>query len=358
MQGGAERRASLPPLLFPPPRCSCGGGLHRHANPPPGSALAMTVYRQKGGAWRGEGTPQGPGALACEPEDDSFWTQSVGEAFGKVLCGKGVHAERLNAWTHVVGGMIALVALGLLYLPGFRQDGGVRVALSRVATGMVVVAFGVSTLYHTLRTVRPSSVPYVAAGIYAADQVTIFVSMGTSGVADVAAWCGGLAASAWQTWADSLIAAVYIIAFLVVRHVIFDRTPWEYTNCSLGLTRFFVHDGLHSATLASLSTCFVFSQFLPTPALFGTASAGIGALAISMNATSVLLLVGGQLIDGSGGTMLQDMAAKPDNRRIRAFVELPKRYGMIVSGHALWHVLAVVASLLAVFSREIVLANT
>lgn len=333
------RRPSLPPLLFPPQRCSCGGGLHRHA---------LTAYKQD----------DAPGALACKLEDDDFWAHSVGNAFYKVLCVNRVHAERLNAWTHIVGGLVALAALGVLHLPVFRQDGGTRVTLSRVATGMVVVAFVVSTLYHVLRTVHPAKVPLVAAGIYAADQITIFLSMATSGVADVAAWCGGLAASSWQTWLDPLLAAAYIVIFLVVRHLVFDRTPWRYTNCGLGLTRFFVHDGLHSSTLASLSSCFVFSQFLPTPALFGTASVGVGALALSMNVASTVLLIGGQLLDGNRGTTLMDTATEPRNNRLRTFVELPRRCGMIVSGHALWHVLAVVAALLTVFSREIVLINT
>ena len=318
-------------------RCSCGDAFHHLARNLPSNL-------------------RHPSAFDCDEDVPyHYWSNGVLDAIHVVLFDKKIHPERMNVFTHLVGSAIAALALGLTFLPGFLQNDS-RVVYSRVAAALVVVTFVVSSMYHTLRTVRPSKIPFLSDVLFAVDQIAVLISMGASGLADCNAWTNGFPQSAWQTLADPLLAVAYVVIFLVVRHAFFDSTPWRYQNCSLGIVRFFTYDGLQAATLSSMSICIALSQFLPIAALFATASHEAAITALTMSAGAIGLLFLGQVMDLGQGTVLEDSAMTWPS--IRAFVTSPASWGALCGGHAVWHVLAVFASLLSLFSREILLANS
>ena len=298
-------------------------------------------------------------AQNCDDDPMDYWSDGVGRAFWKVFCAPELHYERMNAWSHAVGAMLAAAALGSLYaLPVFR-GGGARVVLSRAAAAASVATFVASTLFHTLRTVRSAEKPYkaslVATLVYALDQLCIFASLGLSGAADAAAWVGP--SPGWRTVADPAIAAGVCALFLSLRHAVFDKTPWVYTSCSLGLARFFTYDGMHQATLGAITLCIVLGQFLPAPALAAQADGQVLGPVLGMTIAALLLLTVGQGLDAWGLGVALEEAARRGGVARRLFF-LPRSAGAVCSAHSLWHALAVLALLTNLFAREYLLSVT
>ena len=152
-----------------------------------------------------------------------------------------------------------------------------------------------------------------------------------------------------------MLAVAYVIVLLVVRHALYDATPWRYQNCSLRIVRWYSYDGLQAATLSSMSVIIAFAQFLPIAALFATSPHGAAGAALAMSSVAIALLFVGQLIESGRGTVLEESALTWPS--IYRLVTSPASCGAICGGHSIWHVMAVVAALLSLSSRELLLAH-
>ena len=61
------------------------------------------------------------------------------------------HGERFNAWTHLVGTMLSLFGVGALIAMAVATGDPWRIASVAVFGATLVLLYGASTLYHSLR---------------------------------------------------------------------------------------------------------------------------------------------------------------------------------------------------------------
>ena len=300
---------------------------------------------------------------ACDTTPTGYKTKDACNACWRVLCFNDIgsatdrkavlswgHAERLNAYTHLLA-CAAVVALVATETARIGETPAARAApASRVAAVVVAVAFAVSFFYHIVRTV-----PRLAVIALLADHTLVYASIATTTFAEVGVHTDGYLHSRWQTSADPLLAVGIVLLSLAYRHVHYDVAPWRYTNCALRIITFGPHDGLHHSTQAASSFALVIAPLLSIASLFRVAGGDLAMRGAAAAAGAVLLLVVGQAFEGSSGTAFEEAAVR--NKCMRRVVLAPSACGMVCNSHAVWHVFAAAAALVSVAGREAVYAG-
>ena len=297
--------------------------------------------------------------MAAWPKGDCDYTSdSVAEAFCKVLCTGRRHYEQCNAYTHA----FAAVAVAALMLfvhshPFFASGGDTRVALSRASGWLNVATFVISTLFHVLRTLRPTKRECADVGLLSllVDQLFVVASLTMSVVANTAAWISGV--RTWKTLADGALAGGLCALFLVVRHAAYEKKQYKHIYQHLDTCRAFPVDGLHRNTHAAANVCLVLAMLLPLPNLYKTLSDTDATAVLFMAIVSAAFIVTGQALESGHGTVMEEMQEhslqKNPSGIVSRIAKCMHVRNMVMTGHAVWHVLAMFSVLLDILQREI-----
>ena len=270
------------------------------------------------------------------------------------LLGVNGHVERANAWTHIVGG-IGFFAFGVARAVAL----GARSVADRTSTAAAfcfAVTFGVSVSYHTLGSVRKLS-PLLRT----LDHASIAISLGVASVADAAVATASFRDAPWTTVADPcFVTGFFVLIFLVRRCVVpADETETGFGDCRLGLFRVQHSDTTWGAlrSCGYLALTFVFVMIAPV----AVRSLEAGALLVALNAVSLALLISGIFLDNV--LLIPDRAYEFAARRRgpggrASVVRRPpvpchsKSCGCVITSHAAWHVVSLVACALITAGRE------
>lgn len=267
------------------------------------------------------------------------------------IVGPTGHLERANAWTHLVG--CAITAAYALARVWIFDAHSLASQLSGLSVTFSSITFATSVMYHVFGTV-----PGYAGIMRNIDITAIYVSLGVASVADAALvtndFAGGVPT---QCILDPLIATTALGTFFVVRRLVVPKDETRITvfedACQLGLYRRqhsdLEHAGLRSGGISAL----MFVWVLLLPAAFGNLSDGVAAVYLAGRIFGSGLLVAGVLFDAA---LLPDRAlAGTEGYWDRAGVACgcaSKTLGCVMTAHAWWHVLSLLATIAATASRD------
>ncbi|MGZ0213762.1 MAG: hemolysin III family protein [Actinomycetales bacterium] len=260
------------------------------------------------------------------------------------------HLERASAWTHVLA---AALFVGYAFARIWLIDQHTLASqLSGVSITLTAFMFATSVLYHVF-----STVPACAPHMRNIDHLAIYMSMGIASVADAALVTNGFADVPLQCALDPILATTALSAFFMARRYLLSddetRTDVFEDSCQLGLYRFQHMDLEHAGLRTTGITVLLLLWVLLLPAAVANLSPGVLALHIVSRTLGSIMLMLGVFFDN---TMIPDKAlAGKEAYWERTGVACgcaSKRGGCVMSAHAWWHVVALVATILLVGSRE------
>lgn len=269
----------------------------------------------------------------------------TGKQHPRSVLGDHGHLERSSAWLHLIGGLIFI-----LYT-GFRQflDRPATVAnhLVTLACGTTGLAFLFSTVYHV--TSPNQKMAYYTRLL---DYFGIYLAISIGGICDTAIATRGFENVATISIVDAPVAALVTFIFFTVRRLTTSSDEsWKsyFQECTItfGMFRKSHVDLDHASTRQSTSFVICSAYFTSIPQLLRVFEPGSVAVVVSLQAVSFLIIVCGMLWD--------NLLLWPDKliARGRGPALLSSRsLGCACSSHAWWHLLAVVASVWSVASRE------
>lgn len=289
------------------------------------------------------------------PAGDKARRSRVTERRTISFLGQNGHIERISAWVHIGGGTLFLV-FGLLR-PSFYLDQTSRPGVLSALTSLVVAAtFMVSTLYHTLGTVRR-----LAPITRMFDHGAIDVALAVACTADAAVVTLDFHDVPWQTVFDAIFVAAIILCFFLYRRLVLppEDTEIGWGNCQLGLFRLQHADFEYSALRSSSYIVLSFGFLMLVPAALRNLTAFASSTLIVCNGASLFLLVVGLLLDNVlmwPDVLYQDAAKRRDQNTFLLCHNT--RCGCMMNSHAWWHVLSLLATVILTVGREVAIAST
>ena len=268
------------------------------------------------------------------------------------LSGRYGHAERANAWTHLVPSVLLFCFAAVRpFVLGWTTTSDY---LSFASILVDATMFAISTAYHIGRVV-----PSLAAPLLAVDISAISLTISASVIADLCAVTRDFqGVSSARTWLDPLLASLVFILFTWYRRALLPeketlRDAMDGEGCGLGLYRT-GHSPLEHRTLRSTSkvamTC-MWCLFIPSAIAALETQAVV--VWVSGAALGALLLAAGTMMDNA---YLIDNSLKSTTRCGPCGCN-SKALGCVFVTHTLWHLIAVAATLINIVARELVIAS-
>lgn len=300
----------------------------------------------------------GPNASQQCKRDLDRYTVKGDEACWRVLCsnphpykdsllGANGHLERMNAWTHIFAvvlfGSYTLVRPWVDVLDSHSLAG----RASAYALGVLTLTFATSVNFHIF-----GAVPNLSATFRTFDHFAVVCGLAVANFADMALATGNFEGVPWQTMVDPLLAGVMIAAYFGVRRVLLTEceTRIDWGDCTLGLWRFqhsdMAHSGVRTGTYVIMVT--MYTMYLPSAVRILDPSALPGFLVATT--LSLVLFIFGVLWD--------NLVVFPDQYYGTRFEVTchSSEMGCVMTSHAWWHVLSVIASVCLVVGRELALS--
>jgi predicted membrane channel-forming protein YqfA (hemolysin III family) len=274
-----------------------------------------------------------------------FCRNETGRRHPRSVLGDHGHLERSSAWIHLIGGLAFVIYTGLRQL--LERPTTIANSLVTAACGATGLAFLCSTVYHTT---APSK--QWAYWTRLLDYFGIYFAIAVGGICDTAIATRGFENIEIISIVDAPLAAAITFAFFVVRRLVTspDDTWQGYLGgCSVtfGLFRLGHLDLEHASTRQATSFIVVSSYFVSLPQLFRIFDNGDIVVVVAFQAASFVTIVAGMFWD--------NIFIWPDvpmsQGRGPAFLS-SRKLGCVCSSHAWWHLLAVLASVWSVASRE------
>lgn len=288
----------------------------------------------------------GPGKSLCV---SVFCRHDTGRMHPRSILGDYGHLERSSAWIHLIGGFAFVMYTGLRQL--LDRPDTIANRLVTTACAATGVAFLFSTIYHTS---APSK--HWAYWTRLLDYFGIYFAIAVGGVCDIAIATRGFENVAMISIVDAPLAAAITFVFFVVRRFLTPSDDtWEgyIGGCSatFGLFRLGHLDLEHASTRQATSFIVVSAYFVSLPQLFRIFDDQDVVLVVSLQAVSFVMIIGGMCLD--------NLLVWPDigisQGKGPSFLS-SKKLGCVCSSHAIWHLLAVCASVWSVASREAAIA--
>jgi len=291
----------------------------------------------------------------CDEQFDRYTIKDPKTACYKVLCinkhpfidsllGPIGHLERASAWLHV----LAAVGFGTYALARPYQEGVDTYSLSSRLTQWSICAaavmFAVSVTYHVY-----CSVPGVAHYMRQFDHNAIAMSIGIAAMADASIASSNFTMATPHCIADVIVVTFLTVIYFSVRRALVpaEETRIAWGSCALGLWRFQHSDKAHGGYRVSayIVASSLFLLYIPG----ARRNVNSGSIVVYFAATSAtfVLLVGGMLLD--------NVFVVPDRIYRKEFLCHSKRAGCVMTAHAWWHVLAVIAVAVSTLGREVAL---
>jgi len=272
------------------------------------------------------------------------------------LLGRTGHYERFSAWSHIVGfGLFVAFGLVRVCVPAWNTT--VQGVLTSVAAWTTAFVFFSSSVYHVTAPDR-----FVSMFTRFLDFAAIYIGIITSATADIAVATRGFDAVPVVTIIDLPVAGlVVVLFFLWRRHRLDSNETWgEFDRdapapkgnpelrCAIGRGLFNRgHDDLHHSQLRSATSLLLAaSYFMSVPAAVMTLDDDVSWL--------VLLLQGLAFVTIVSGMVLDKVVNWPNSELVKgrhACLACPEQ-GCALTAHGLWHLIALLSTVLTVVARE------
>lgn len=314
----------------------------------------------------GPGDPEPPHSCSCGRLLELAWgvlcrnhrPDRVGERPLEYspLLGRTGHYERFSAWSHIAGFGL-FVAFGLVRVCVPVWNATVQGVLTSVAAWTTAFVFFSSSIYHVTAPDR-----FVSMFTRFLDFAAIYIGIITSATADIAVATRGFDAVPVVTIIDLPVAGlVVVLFFLWRRHRLdsdetwaeFDRDiPDAKVNpelrCAIGRGLFNRgHDDLHHSQLrSSTSLLLAASYFMSVPAAVMTLDDSVSWLVLLLQGLAFATIVGGMVLDR--------LVNWPNSELVKgrhACLACPGQ-GCALTAHGLWHLIALLSTVLTVVARE------
>ena len=267
------------------------------------------------------------------------------------LIGVNGHLERANAWIHLTGAALFLVFATAR--PLFLNTVSVAGALSGITSAVVMITFLVSTAYHALGTLD-ALMPILRT----LDHGSIYVALAVATVTDTAVVTLDFRNVPWQTISDAIFVAALLLVFFSYRRIVLpaSATVVAWGSCKLGLFRLSHADKEHSAMRSSGYVILSFGFISLIPATVQNLSYEMAVILLVCNATSLLLLIGGLLLDNA----LVWPDSMYEEGKLPSCICHSKTFcnGILCNSHAIWHALSLLSVIILTTGREIVISAT
>ena len=305
----------------------------------------------------GQWEPPAQGGQKCTREYDRY-TVKRSEACYRVLChnphpyadsllGKNGHLERMNAWTHIFAAVLFGGYTLLRPWVDVLDSSSLAGRSSAYALGVLTLTFATSVNFHVF-----GAVPAMSSTLRTLDHFAVVAGLAVANFADMALATLNFEGAPWQSLVDCILAGVLICLFFGVRRLVLsdEETRIEWGSCSMGLWRFQHSDMAHSGARGSTYVIMVtmYTMYLPA----AVANLNLEALPFFFVATTVSLVL------FVGGVLWDNLIVFPDEYYgTRYEVTCHNReLGCVMSSHAWWHVMSVLASILLTAGREVALS--
>lgn len=268
------------------------------------------------------------------------------------------HLERANAWTHLLAALfyIGYIA-GRPYTP-MGQLSMVSNTLAVASYGTFVFTFASSTIYHVYSPHR-----YWSAVTRLLDFTGIYAGIAAGTMSDVAVVTVNLKDVDFRSVADVWIAAALMVAFFVFRRTRLSisetRLAYMPQKCSIGFARSQQVDLEHSSLRSAGGVALSFSWIATIPVAFTNLEADCAWLFAGSRLIGTCILLSGIMLDNA---LVWPDAAFTRNSRPRRCACYSQRRGCgggwVLSAHALWHMVAVLSTVVTTVGTEYSIVNS
>ena len=275
------------------------------------------------------------------------------------LLGPTGHYERFSAWSHIVGTVLFL-AYGVVRLAIPDNNAQVEQILTTVAAFGTAFVFLSSSIYHS--TAPDPSLAYFTRFL---DFFAIYLGIVLTATADIAVATHGFRDVPVVTIVDLPIAgAIVIVFFLWRRHRVLQEDTWverkvgaDASGCILsdwGLFSRGHHDLQHSQLRQTTSLLLCSSYFMSVPAAFMTLDSDVIAVVLSLQGVAFISIVFGMTLDNLLKWPNKQLA---EGKHQWMACPGPGGPGCVVTSHGVWHIIALVGTVLTFVAREFALVN-
>ena len=274
--------------------------------------------------------------------------------FYSPLIGPTGHYERFSAWSHIVG-FVGFLAFGVVRICVPSWNSNVQGVLTSVAAWATAFVFFSSSVYHV-------TAPDMKIAMFTRflDFAAIYLGIVLSATADIAVATRGFDDVPIVTIIDLPVAGLIIVLFFLWRrHRLesvetwgeFDRPSTSLEpelRCAIGRGLFNRgHEDLHHSQLRSATSLLLTaSYFMSVPAAVMTLDESVSWLVLTLQALAFVTIVGGMTLDR--------IVNWPNNELAQGKHECltcPGQ-GCALTAHGLWHLIAILSTLLTVAARE------
>ena len=274
----------------------------------------------------------------------------TGRLHPRSLLGDYGHAERLTAWTHLVGAVVYVI-YAILRPTVITREHTTEETLATAATWASAFCFAASAVYHV--TAPSERVSFFTRQL---DYFGIYLAVATGAVADTAIATRGFLNTHLLSILDVPLAAVLVALFFLVRRA---STPSSSTWASymgectlgLGLLRRGHADGAHTGARQATSFVVAVAYFVTIPSIFSNFGTAQASIIVGIEVLAFVVVVLGMSLDNAVVWPDTTLAAGKGPQCLAS-----RRCGCALTSHALWHLFALVAAAKASAAREFALS--
>jgi hypothetical protein len=277
--------------------------------------------------------------------------QSSEQKLIESLIGPTGHVERANVWTHLLAALLYIIYSSVRFATPMGQTNTVSSYLAHVSYSFFIATFVLSSVYHVC-----SANMFWSAVTRLGDYLGIYTGIAFGTLSDLAIVANNLEGLGWISVLDVFIGAFLITLFFGVRRctvtVKDTRLAYMPKKCDLGLSRSTNVDLEHSALRAASGTAMSFSWLLVAPLAFQTLEEDCAWVFVGSRILGQLLLIGGMLLDNY--VVYPDAWFENDKEPTRCVCK-SKSKGCIITSHALWHIIALLSTVVSSIGSEYVI---
>ncbi len=279
------------------------------------------------------------------------------EAGKRSFLGPTGHIERANVWTHLFAMAVFGLYCFLRPLTVMSERNTWSSALAALSYAAFVVTFASSATYHVY-----SANEYWSSRTRLLDYAGIYLGISAGTLSDLSTVTLNLTDTPWQSIADVWVGMAVLVVFFFVRRMQLTvdqtRMPYLTNKCTLGFARSTNVDLEHSSLRAAAGVAMAFSWVQMIPGAFLTLEDDCAWMFAGSRFVGTGILIGGMVLDNV--VLYPDMWFENDDAPPTTCVCRSSRSGCgggwICTSHSLWHLLALLSTVVTTAGTEYVIA--
>tara|TARA_B110001450_G_scaffold157979_2_gene147294 strand:- start:9925 stop:11025 length:1101 start_codon:yes stop_codon:yes gene_type:complete len=269
------------------------------------------------------------------------------------------HIERANVWTHMFAAMVYLVYSALRPITPMGEVDTISSSLAAFSYASFVSTFVLSSCYHVY-----SANKWWSAATRLGDYFGIYLGIAAGTLSDLAVVTENLKNVRWTALADMWIAMALLVLFFCVRRFTLSpsetRLAYLSDKCTLGFARNTNVDLEHSSLRAAAGTVMAFSWVMMIPGAFATLETDCAWIFSGSRFVGTGILVAGMFLDNA--VLYPDAwfkeAEEPPHSCVCYNSNPGCGGGWIMTSHALWHIIALLSTMVTTFGTEYVVLKS